>query len=74
MIRRITGGSPASKADLKTKDVIIAVNGTQVTSPDDLAADVRKLTPGAKATVLIERGGSQKTVSVTLGTRPTLAG
>ena len=30
--------------------------------------------PGDKVDVLIERGGDQKTVSVTLGTRPTTNG
>jgi S1-C subfamily serine protease len=74
VIRRITSNSPASKADLKAQDVIIAVNGNPVTSPDGLAADVRKLAPGDKANVLIERNGNQKAVSVTLGDRPTIAG
>ena len=40
----------------------------------DLAAEIRQLSPGEKVDVLIERDGGQKTVSVTLGTRPTNQG
>ena len=50
--------------------MIIAVGGNAVTTPTELGAEVRRLKPGDKVDVLIERDGAQKTVSVTLGTRP----
>lgn len=74
VVRRITGDSPASAAGLKARDVIMAIGNNQVTSPNDLAADVRKFAPGDKVDLVIERGGDRQTVSVTLGTRPTDAG
>ena len=74
VIMRLTSGAPAADAGLKTDDVIIAVANNEVTSPDDLAVQIRRFTPGEKVDVLIERNGDQKTVSVTLGTRPTEAG
>jgi S1-C subfamily serine protease len=74
VVRRVNSGSAADSAGLKTDDVIITIAGNPVTSPDSLAAQVRKLKPGDKVDVLIERGGAQETVSVTLGTRPTTSG
>ena len=74
VIRRLTSGAPAADAGLETGDVIVAVGGKEVTSPDDLAAEIRQFSPGEKVDVLIERDGGQKTVSVTLGTRPTNQG
>lgn len=74
VVRRVNSGSAAASAGLKNDDVIVAIGGAAVTSPDSLAAEVRKLKPGDKVDVLIEQGGAQKTVSVTLGTRPTTGG
>ncbi len=70
LVRRMTSGSAADDAGLKTGDVITAVNDTAVGSPDELAGAVRKYKPGEKVTVHIERDGDQQTVTVTLGTRP----
>ncbi len=74
VIRRVTAGSGAADAGLKVGDVILEVGGKAVQTPDDVAVEVRKSKPGDKIDVLIERGGSNTTVSVTLGVRPTTAG
>jgi putative serine protease PepD len=70
LVRRLTSGSAADDAGLKTGDVITAVNDTPVGSPDELAAAIRKYKPGDKVQVRVERDGDEKTVTVTLGTRP----
>jgi S1-C subfamily serine protease len=70
VVRQVTAGSPAADAGIKNRDVVIAVGGKVVTTPTELGAEVRRLKPGDKVDVLIERDGDQKTVSVTLGTRP----
>ena len=41
-----------------------------MSSPDEVGAEIRRLKPGDKVNLLVERDGDQKTVSVTLGTRP----
>ena len=69
-VRQITEGSAADDAGLESQDVIIAVGGNQVTSPDELAAEVRRFKPGDDVELLIERDGDQQTLTVTLGTRP----
>ena len=50
--------------------MIIAVGGTAVSSPDEVGAEIRRLQPGDKVNLLVEQDGNQKTVTVTLGTRP----
>jgi putative serine protease PepD len=70
LVREVTSGSAADDAGLKNGDVITAVNDTPVGSPDELGAAVRRYKPGDDVQVHIERDGDQKTVTVTLGTRP----
>jgi S1-C subfamily serine protease len=64
------GASPAQQAGIHTGDVIIAVNGTAVTSNSDLAGALLSQTPGTKVTVTVQRGASQVKIDVTLGERP----
>jgi len=70
VIMNVTSDSAAEDAGLEEEDVIIAVGGVAVTSPDELAAQIRKSDPGDEVDVLVERNGSERTFSVTLGTRP----
>jgi putative serine protease PepD len=66
----VVSGSPADKAGLKAGDVITAVDGKQVSTADDLTAAVNSYKPGDKATLTVSRSGSNKSISVTFGTRP----
>lgn len=74
LIRSVTPNSAAADAGLKRNDVIIAVGGTAVSSPDQVGAEIRRLKPGDKVNLLVEQNGNQKTVSVTLGARPDNSG
>ena len=69
-VAAVTPGSPAARAGLVAGDVITAVNGTAATSADDVTAAVAALEPGRTVTLQVTRGGSSRTVSVTLGRRP----
>jgi S1-C subfamily serine protease len=64
------GTSPAQQAGLRAGDVIIAVNGQQISGNDDLASALLNLTPGTQVTLTLLRGSAQQTVKVTLGERP----
>src|SRR6476659_3022675 len=66
----VTDGQAAKKAGLKKGDVITAVDGTAIASGDDLSRAVDSHKPGDKVSVTYTRGGSEHTVTVTLGTRP----
>ncbi len=55
---------------MKTGDVITAINGDSIASADDLTAKVNTYKPGDKVTVTVNRNGSTKKLTITLGTRP----
>jgi S1-C subfamily serine protease len=65
------GKSPAQVAGLHVGDVIIAIDGQTITDRDSLAAALQNQAPGTKVSVTVVRGSSQKTITVTLGERPT---
>jgi putative serine protease PepD len=66
----VKSGGAAQKAGLKTGDVITAVDGNAIASGDDLSRAIDAHKPGQQITVTYTRGGSDHTVTVTLGTRP----
>jgi len=84
-ITSVVSGSPASKAGIKGStgseivngqqyvtggDVITQIDGQAVTSADTLQTEVAGRKPGTKVTLTLVRNGTTKTVTVTLGTRP----
>jgi putative serine protease PepD len=66
----ITPGSPAAKAGLQAGDIITAVNGTKVTSVNQFVATIAGYAPGDTVTLTVNRGGSSKSVKLTLGAQP----
>ena len=74
VVRKVSANAPAAKAGLKEDDVIVTFGGEPIASPDALGGAVREHKSGDKVDVVIERGGAQRTVSVTLGTRPATSG
>jgi putative serine protease PepD len=63
-------GGPAARAGLQVGDVIKSVGGQRVLDPTQLSTLVSSKQPGDQVPVVIQRGGSSRTVQVTLGTRP----
>jgi len=70
LILSVQTDSPAEKAALQVNDVIVSLNGTPITSPDDLHAAIHPLKPGDQVALGIYRGSTKMTVSVTLGVLP----
>jgi S1-C subfamily serine protease len=66
-IDTVTTGSAADLAGLRAHDVIVQAAGEPIRSSADLVRLVRRLAPGASLDILYERGGSQKSATVTLG-------
>jgi serine protease Do len=62
--------SPAAKVGIKAGDVITQVNGEPVKDSRDLAKKIGAMQPGAKVNLTVIHGGSEKTVSIDLGTMP----
>ena len=64
-------GDPAEKAGVKQGDVIIEVDGVKIGNTKELLNTVAKLLPGNKVDIVVIRDGKEKTLTVTLGERPT---
>src|SRR6185312_4546512 len=62
--------SPAAKAGIKAGDVITQVNGKEVKDSRDLAKRIGAMAPGAKIDLTVIQGGSEKSISLTLGQLP----
>ena len=65
-INSVQSGSPAESAGLEVGDVVVAINGKPVGSSDSLAAYVRAMAAGDKASLVLVRDGTSLTVDVTL--------
>jgi serine protease Do len=63
-------GGPAQKAGIKAGDVITAVNGEEIKDARDLAKKIGAMSPKQDVKLTVVSGGSEKTVSLNLGTLP----
>jgi putative serine protease PepD len=72
-LESVVPNSPASRAGLRTGDVVIEVEGERVETGDALreAIDARK--PGDELELKVRRGSQERDVTVELGTRPETA-
>ena len=70
LIAAVSGNSPAARAGLAPGDVITAVNGTKVTDPSDLAADIANIDPGQDTHITYMQDGKTHDISVAVTTMP----
>jgi serine protease Do len=62
--------SPASTAGIKSGDVILGIDGERIDGPRELARKVAALGPGKKTDLIYWHEGTEKTVSIKLGSLP----
>ncbi|MDQ6766872.1 MAG: PDZ domain-containing protein, partial [Candidatus Eremiobacteraeota bacterium] len=62
--------SPAEKAGLQSRDIILEINHKKVTDPAQIRAAIAKMKVGDKVTLLVWRNGNLQPFDVTLGDRP----
>jgi S1-C subfamily serine protease len=72
-VQRVVAGGPASDAGLRAGDRIVAIGGRTIQESADVATAVIARKPGDKVDVKVRRGSSDRTITVTLGTRPEVA-
>lgn len=65
-IEEVTDGGSAADAGLKSKDVIVAINGKTIKSMAELQEAIARQTPGSKIKVKIVRDKKERTIDVTL--------
>ncbi len=71
LISQVFEGNPADKAGIKVEDVIVAVDGSKVSSSRDLTRLIANTPVGKKTDVTVIRDGHKKTFTVTLSKRDT---
>ena len=59
--------SPAGKAGIRAGDTILAVDGTRIEGPKDLARLIASYAPNANASLTIWRNGEEQDIDVKLG-------
>ena len=69
VVESVSDSSPASKAGIKAKDTIVAIDGKAVAGAESLTAYVRALPADTKVTLTIVRDGKASDVDVTLAVR-----
>jgi S1-C subfamily serine protease len=68
-VLQVESGSPADQAGLRAGDVIISIDGTTVTSPDDVGRVVRAHAPGDEVDLTWSRGRQRMSAEVSLAGR-----
>ena len=66
-IYQVDPQSPAELAKLREGDIVLKLDGRELTSPDMLGAEIRKRKPSQDVTLQIEREGKPADVKVKLG-------
>jgi S1-C subfamily serine protease len=64
--------SPADKAGLQGRDIILELNHKKVSDPDQVRSAIAKLKVGDKVSLLVWRDGNLQPFDLTLGDRPDL--
>ena len=70
VVAEVQADSPADKAGLKVKDIVLQINGQAITGQGALIAIVRDSAPGDVIKITVERDGVAKDLSATLVARP----
>lgn len=66
----VKAGSPAQAAGVRVGDQLLALDGRELMSMDQLAGVLSQKSAGARVTLGVLRGGRKETIRVTLGERP----
>lgn len=69
-VEKVTEGSPAERGGIQAGDVIVRVNGDEITSSQKLTRLIGEISPDHTARITVFRGGSERELNVTVGKRP----
>ena len=70
VIQNVVPGDPADRAGLLVGDVVTKADGTPVALPQDISSAIEDRRPGDQIDLEVQRAGTDRTLRVTLGTRP----
>jgi putative serine protease PepD len=69
-VAEVASGSPAADAGMKTGDIVTAIDGTQITGPNDLVSAIGDHKPGDRIELTVRRGSDTHTLIATLDSQP----
>ena len=70
LVSEVISGGPAAKSGLQQGDIIYKADGNNVVDPSTFIAMIRDTKPGTQVKLTVDRKGTQKDITVTIGTRP----
>jgi serine protease DegQ len=70
IIAGVVRNGPADRAGIRPGDILLAVQGKNVTSTSEMLTLIAQLPPGEKARMTVMRKNRQSSVDVTVGKRP----
>lgn len=70
LVADVMPGTPAQKAGIKTRDVIVGLDGKKITDDRQLRLAISELEPQTKAVLQLYRDGQKQTLTVSLAARP----
>jgi serine protease Do len=68
LVSQVFDDSPAERAKLKSRDVIVEFDGTSIDDVDDLPRKVAATPPGSEVDIIVLRDGKRKTLQAKLET------
>lgn len=71
VVEKVMENSPAAAAGLKDGDVILRLNGDEITSTRKLTRLIGEIEPDHQVKITVSRGGSEQEITATLGKRQT---
>jgi serine protease Do len=69
-VSKVIEGSPAASAGLREGDVILRINGEEVTGTRKLTRLISEIAPDHEARLTVYRDGTEREITVTIGRRP----
>jgi len=70
LVTQVADGSPAQVGNLEVGDLIVSVDGDDISDPKDLARKIAQIDPGASAALELYRDGELTTVELVIGQMP----
>jgi serine protease Do len=70
LIAQVEPNSPASKAGLRSGDIVLEYNGKEIKNPEDLSIAVADTKVGSSAKLKVMRDGKTLNLDASVGTRP----
>ena len=70
LVTRLVDGGPATKSDLRMRDVIVEVNGEEVDDVRDLMRKIGEIDPNEVVDLVVMRDGERKKIAIELGVFP----